>query len=324
MSVITNEVSWSRKRRGALAGCPRAYFYQYYLKWEGWLDSAPLERRLAYRLSRMTDLARLAGIAVHETIRRMIGCAGSRRELATDPEELAAGIMRRTWIDAVHRRWQDRPKQFPPVFELYYQDGVPREEIVRVGAIARRAVRTFAASDVFARIRASNPADWLAVDEPLRFDEEPALRLDDAKVWCRPDFAMREGRFVAIYDWKTGTPKDEDRLQLLAYALHARSQWGFDPPLIRCLAVYLGERAEEVEHAVSASALEETEALIRGDLARIRERDALSRDEEAFPTAPEPARCARCEFQEICPEVRRIPVHRAGTADAGLEQEGRT
>ena len=33
--------SWSISRQRKLDQCPRAYFYTYYLDWNGWLDDAP-------------------------------------------------------------------------------------------------------------------------------------------------------------------------------------------------------------------------------------------------------------------------------------------
>jgi hypothetical protein len=318
MAVITNEVSWSRKRATLLSGCPRRYFYQYYLKWDGWNPESHGDRRMAYRLSLMTTLPRLAGIAAHETIRRLLWAARKRRRLARPPEEIAAAMMRHVWLDARARRWEERPKQCPPVFELYYQDGVPREEIVRFGQIARKAVRTFAESELYKRISATDPATWLAVDEPIRFGEAPTCLVDDSRVWCRPDFAIQQGENVTIYDWKTGARKTDDRTQLMAYALHAWHQWKFPPERITCVAVYLGDGIEEVEFPVSSEALDETIGLIRADLARMRELDGRSQDVEAFPTDVQPAVCSWCEFQEICPAVRRVPIHREVAPQEGV------
>lgn len=309
MTVITNEVSWSRKRASLLGGCLRRYFYQYYLKWEGWNPEAAPERRVAYRLSCMTALPRLAGIAAHETIRRLLWAAKHRRKLVRPAEEIAAAMMRQTWLDARARRWEERPKQHPPVFELYYQDGVPREEIVRFGQIARKAVRAFEQSPLYAGISATDPSTWLAVDDPIRFGDAPTCLVDDARVWCRPDFAIQQGDRVTIYDWKTGARKDDDRLQLLAYALHAVDQWRFPPDKIDVVAVYLSDPLEEVPFAVSAAGLEEMLSLIRSDLARMRELDARSQDAEQFPFDPQEPVCTWCEFQEICPAVKRTPMH---------------
>ena len=44
------EFSWSISRQRKLDQCPRGYFYTYYLGWNGWLDDAPTEARVAYRL----------------------------------------------------------------------------------------------------------------------------------------------------------------------------------------------------------------------------------------------------------------------------------
>jgi len=39
------EFSWSPSRQRQLDDCPRAYFYRYYVSWNGWLDDAAAEGR---------------------------------------------------------------------------------------------------------------------------------------------------------------------------------------------------------------------------------------------------------------------------------------
>jgi CRISPR/Cas system-associated exonuclease Cas4 (RecB family) len=112
-----------------------------------------------------------------------------------------------------------------------------------------------------------------------------------------------------IYDWKTGQRRDEDRVQLHAYALHGSQVWGFAPEKISCIAVYLSEPVEEVPYAITREGLEEVVEIIRADLTRFRALDARKDDAEAFPVDPKPAVCAWCEFQEICPAVKRAPAH---------------
>jgi hypothetical protein len=50
-------------------------------------------------------------------------------------------------------------------------------------------------------------------------------------------------------------------------------------------------------------------SLIRSDLARMRELDAKAHDAESFPVDPQASICTWCEFQEICPAVKRSPIH---------------
>jgi hypothetical protein len=80
---------------------------------------------------------------------------------------------------------------------------------------------------------------WLAVDEPANYDN-PEVRDRRLSRVVPPDFAMR-WRDKRRSSTKTGTPKDDDRRQLHAYALHARACWGFDTRNIRTVAVHLGD-----------------------------------------------------------------------------------
>ncbi len=309
MAILKNELSWSRSRTTTLTECRRRYWYQYYLKWDGWNFDAPAERKLAYRLSQMTALPLLAGLAAHEAIRLLLEGVRGRARIDGPPEEHAAAHMRRVWTDAKQRRWLGRPKQYPPVFELYYDDGVPKEEIIRFGEIARRAVRNFAASELFADIRATDPRDWLAVDDAIDFNDPDVFTVDGCRVWARPDFAMRRGERCEIYDWKTGTPKPEDRLQILSYALHARDRWGFAASQIEGIAVYLGEAVQIERFPVDDLALEGVLEIIRRDLAVMKSLDQVAADPEKFPTIDDARTCAQCFFQEICPAVKAVPLH---------------
>ena len=55
------ELSWSISRQRKLDRCPRAFYCSYYLAWNGWLDDAPAESRMAYRLNKLTSLDALLG-----------------------------------------------------------------------------------------------------------------------------------------------------------------------------------------------------------------------------------------------------------------------
>ncbi len=313
MAILKNELSWSRTRATTFNECRRRYFFQYYLKWNGWDSDAPAERRIAYRLSQMTCLPLLAGLAAHEAIRLLLETVRGRATLEGPPEEYAANYMRRVWTDARAQRWLTRPKQYPPVFELYYQDGVAREELVRFGEISRRAVRNFAASPLFAELRESDTKAWLAVDDPIDFNSPDVFTIDGCRVWARPDFARQAGDRCVIFDWKTGSQKPEDRTQILSYALHARDRWKFPADRIDAVAVYLGDGVEQVRFDVDDEALAEVTDLIRSDLGHLKTLEARSNDETAFPTVDDPRACAQCFFQEICPAVKAVPMHLRGS-----------
>ena len=312
MASLKNELSWSRTRATSLAVCRRRYWFQYYLKWNGWEWNASDEKKLAYRLSQMTNLAMLAGSAAHIAIKALLESVRDGQPLACAAEEIAAQHMNRVWQGARQRAWLQRPKQQPPLFELYYSEGPPREALAHFGDLARACVRNFECSPLFARFCRTDPATWLAIDDGPQFDDPNALAIDGARVWALPDFALRDGDTCVIFDWKTGVQKPEDELQILSYALHARDRWGFAPEKIRGIAVHLAVApCVEREIPVTRAALDAVTARIRADLATMRELAQHAERADAFALAADTRVCGECFFLEMCPAFRRVPVHLA-------------
>lgn len=309
--LVKPGLSWSRSRSAVFNACRRQYFYKHHLSWDGWNHDAPERRRLAYRLSKMTSFPFLAGIAAHEAIRRTLCSVRDGRPLRMSSVDVARDVIKRVKDGAVGRGWLQRPKAYPPLEEYYYDGNPSPEERERWWKVAKSSVEAFTASPLFAWIRRSNPADWLAVDEPANYDNPEVFEIDGCRVWCRPDFAMRWRDKCLIFDWKTGSPKDDDRRQLHAYALHARACWGFDTSNIRTVAVHLGafgvlRRAFKV----TEEALDAVEADIRGELFEMRKAESAGDVEEHWALATDAAACTRCFFREICPAVSAVPAHK--------------
>jgi hypothetical protein len=312
MAALVNEVSWSRTRTFAFETCARRYWFQYYLKWNGWDAGAAEERRVAYRLSNMTNLVLLAGEAAHEAVKALLTAVKQGRPwTAEDAETHARGFMNDVWLKAKRRGFlRGSPKWNRPLFELYYGDGPSKEDLARAGEKARRAVRNFATSPFFADLLRTDPAGWFWIDEKGRIDDAaPAVRVDGARVWALPDFARAEGDGCVLYDWKTGAPKADDETQILSYALHARDVWRYPPEKIRAVLVYLGDGVETREATVDAPRLREVEARIRRDVTAMRALHAADPPFDAFATVEDRAVCAECFFKELCPAVRETPAH---------------
>jgi hypothetical protein len=314
MGALVNEVSWSRTRRTSFGACLRRYWYQYYRKWNGWESQAPEDRRLAYRLSYMTNLPMLAGEAAHEAIRALLTSVRDGGVVdAERAEQLARDYMNDVWGKAKRRAFlRGSPKWNRPLFELYYGPPPSAEEIAAAGETARGAIRKLAASPFFAELLATDREGWFWIDEKGPIDDSaPVVRVGGARVWALPDFARREGDDCVLYDWKTGGPKDDDAVQILSYALHACDVWGFAPERIRCVLVYLKHGVETVDVPVDAAALESVRARIARDVAVMRE---LHGDGDPpcdrFPTIDDRSVCAECFFKELCPAVAEVPAHR--------------
>ena len=63
--------SWSTSRQRKLDPCPRAFCYSYHLAWNGRLDDAPAEPRMASRLNKLTTLDALLGQQIDERAREL-------------------------------------------------------------------------------------------------------------------------------------------------------------------------------------------------------------------------------------------------------------
>ncbi len=314
MASLVNEVSWSRTRFTAFESCRRRYWYQYYLKWNGWEGGAPEDRRIAYRLSNMTNLVLLAGEAAHEAIRILLTAVQNGAEAdAERAEQCARDLMNDVWAKARRRGFlRGSPKWNRPLFELYYGDPPPPEATARASEIARGAVRRLAASAFFAELLATNRDDWFWIDEKGPIDDTAkAVRVDGARVWALPDFARKDGDTCVLYDWKTGGPKPDDSVQILSYALHAHEVWGYAPEKIRAVLVYLRDGVETTEVQVDAEKLAQVRARIARDVAVMRDlHENGDPGPDRFPLVDDRSICEDCFFKELCPAKNEIPTHR--------------
>ena len=108
------EFSWSMSRQRLFNQCPRAYYFNYYASWNGWLREAPPRARRAYRLKQLTGLDALLGQEIDERAREL-----ERAARHGDPLPSAELLARRT-KDRLNEAWrsshrgrsafEDRPK----------------------------------------------------------------------------------------------------------------------------------------------------------------------------------------------------------------------
>jgi len=120
------------------------------------------------------------------------------------------------------------------------------------------------------------------------------VEIDDSLALLgRIDRIDRDDAGLHIIDYKTGTPREPDPLQLQMYGLIVVRE--FDPAPIRASYHYL-----ETGEWVTQGATEETMARALED---VRQQVAVIVAEREYPASPGPL-CGYCDFLEICPEGR--------------------
>jgi hypothetical protein len=206
------EFSWSISRQRKLDQCPRAYFYQYYLGWNGWLDDAPTDTRVAYRLGKLTSLDALLGQQIDVRARELEAAARAGRPLPS-PEDLelrTRAALRQAWSRSKNGRvaFEQRPSKVVMLRSLYLgQDTQPETD--RLNDKTGPSMRGLLATSHWSRLHGAGGEGRVEVPDFARF------LWDGITVFAAPDLAYVRGDELHVIDWKTGREDDTQALQVL-------------------------------------------------------------------------------------------------------------
>jgi hypothetical protein len=206
------EFSWSISRQRKLDQCPRAYFYQYYLGWNGWLDDAPTETRVAYRLGKLTSLDALLGQQIDVRARELEAAARAGAALPA-PDELEARTreaLRQLWTRSKDGRaaFEARPNRVTMLRSLYLdQDTQPETD--RLNQKAGPSMQGLLATSHWERLRCLGDEGRVDVPDFAHFVR------DGARVFAAPDLAYVHDGVLHVIDWKTGREDDTQPVQVL-------------------------------------------------------------------------------------------------------------
>jgi RecB family exonuclease len=312
--ILENTFSWSVSRGATFRRCLREYWWQYYGSWGGWETTCAPETRQAYMLKKLATRWAWVGTVVHGVIERVlqrihertVGGEGGQLEFGgadLDVErevEQATRLMRRQFRESRAGRYRERPSRHFGLAEHEYGEDVPGEEWRQLHGKAVGAVRRFLASELFARLRSSDPATWFPIEARAQF------AVGGIPVWAAPDFARRTPDGGAeIYDWKTGMASESNRLQLACYTLYMHRVHGIDPTRVQNHLVYLGGADVEVQRfGLTQQDLLEAEREILGSVeemrARLADAEANRAEREDFPLTEDRGKCAACVFRRLC------------------------
>ena len=206
------EFAWSISRQRKLDQCPRAYFYAYYLGWNGWLDDAPTEMRVAYRLGKLTSLDALLGQQIDVRARELEAAARAGEELpaAEELETRTREALRELWTQSKTGRaaFEARPNKVTMLRSLYMgQDTQPETD--RLNKKAGPSMQGLLATSHWERLRACGHEGRVNVPDFASFPH------DGVKVFAAPDLAYVEGGVLHVIDWKTGRADDSNPMQVL-------------------------------------------------------------------------------------------------------------
>ena len=321
--VLEIRFTWSKSRGETFDHCLRKYWWTYYGAWGGWSSDAPPAAREAYVLKNLHSRWTWVGQAVHSAIERVlrrlaapVGEPGLRlgggashegvdaKESDTkriDAEEEIADVtarMRSQFRESRDGRYRADPKRYVGLMEHEYAEVLPDSEWKEMNRRAVDGLSRFLASEVFARIRATDPKTWFPIEQLDSFDFE------GTPVWVALDFAMRTPAGGEVFDWKTGTERvEENRLQLVCYATYLHAKHGVPLEKVTCRLVYVNTGTVHEWKPTETDVVDARDAMRKsiGEMRRrLREGTTNEADMLAFPMTEDVSRCASCAFRRPC------------------------
>jgi len=300
MTDLKNELSWSKTRDEVFKTCPRQYWFAYYGYWNGWLEDSPQRTRQIYVFKNLKTRQIWAGEKVHECIQRSLNNLRRGIRLLSVDEIVSITLdqMRADFRSSRSKNYWKNPKTCG-LFEHEYVVEVTDEQWKEVAGHVDTCLRNFYASDIFDALKSHKKDGWLEVEEFSSF------HLDDVKINLAIDCAIREGKEIFIYDWKTGKSLSEDlSIQLCCYALYAMEKWQVPPASLNVVEYNLSFNKSNW-FSVSRSDLENLKGYIRGSIKDMQSllidiKNNIPLEEETFSRVENESVSSRCNFRKVC------------------------
>lgn len=301
MGKLELKSSWSNSRVKTLRECPRKYYYQYFLSWEGWLQSAPDRKRMAYILKNMTNKHMWPGSIAHEVIEHVIKEYRKNKKWLSleSAQNLAIEKLRSGWKSSRSSNWKQNPKSIN-LFEDFYGDGLTNEESSRCKNIVLTSIENFYNSNVAEIIKSLDEEDWVSLEDFQSFMVD-----NKYEVSVKIDTAFKHDGKVYLIDYKTGKESPDVLEQLMVYAMYALKK-GFAKRLsdIYIVPVYLMLNKEIKLQCKKQQILNQAE-IIRQESKMLQKAHEHKDNEEKFRYTENLNLCKYCQFKQICDGSKR-------------------
>lgn len=303
MSKLSQTYAWSESRVRCLRECKFKYHLLYNVSWNGWLASAPQERRRAYMLKNMTNLPMWVGSIVHDIIEEIITTGRETGKWKNLKQAQHDGVqkLRKGWGQSRDKRWQDSPKHNVNLFNHFYQEEISPEKIKEYKQKVLRSLKAFYDMPLFEVMKGLPKDAWLSLEEFQKFaldtGEEVTLKIDCAFIY--------DGK-VYLIDWKTGKVSDSVLDQLLTYSMYAlKNGWAKTAEDIIIVPVYLNVYAEIGDKAtphleVSMDRMRRQAGTIRSEYPLLTEAFKNKDNESYFKHTDNERACKFCFFKDMC------------------------
>ena len=302
MNKIEQTYAWSNSRIKIFRECPWRYYLTYFLAWEGWLTSAPQEKRSAYILKNLTNLPMWAGEIVHNIIEEIISTARKTGEWKTLKQAQHDGVqeLRKGWQQSVGKEWLTSPKKVN-LSEHYYDQKIAPDKLQSYKQKVLKSLQAFYDIPLFEIMRNLPSNAWLTIEDFAQFELNTKERVS-VKIDC----GFRYNGKVYLLDWKTGKIDDNVIAQLTTYSMYGiKMGWATKPEDIVIIPVYLAAYAELGEQAiphldVTMEHMKRQAKIIRDEYPLLTAAFEHKDDPDYFEKTDNENACKWCFFRDMC------------------------
>ena len=282
--------------------CLREYYYTYYGSHNGWTFEASEEQRVAWRLKKLSNIWLALGDKIHEAIKLMItnNTQEEKKQIVKDYIKKELNKIVRCSIENYKTgAWDEYPRG-DMLQDYYYGGKLDEKSINEIKDRIDLCVNSYFYSRSYIEINNEN-TKVLEIDEG-KFDY---ITIEGLKVYALIDALYINSNYeYVIVDWKTGGSSDEDREQLLVYALYVMEKYNVPISKIVGRVEYLLTE-ENIEYRFSKEDIKSIEDRIKLDINVI---DALLEDKdlnkprykEDFLKCENLKKCSKCKFRKLC------------------------
>ena len=300
MVTFKNEFSWSKTRDEIFKSCPRQYWFTYYGFWNGWLKDASERTRKIYVLKNLKNRQAWAGEKIHNSIHRSISNIRRGIKVLSVEEIISITLnqMRNEFRSSRSKNYWKNPKTCA-LYEHEYGIEVTDQQWKEMAQNVETCLKNFYASDIYAGLKSQGKEGWLEAEEFSYF------QLDNIKINVIIDCAVKEGKGIIIYDWKTGKALSEDlSVQLGCYSFYVMEKWDLPPDSLTVVEYNLFFNKAN-SFSVTQGEIEGIKGYIQGS---VKDMQSLLKDpenniplpEEQFTKVEDEQVIGRCNFRKVC------------------------
>ncbi|MGL5149462.1 MAG: PD-(D/E)XK nuclease family protein [Clostridium sp.] len=302
------EKSWSISRMKVIKSCLREYYYNYYGSHNGWGYESTYESKVAWRLKKLTNIWMLFGGKLHKSFKKTIDFKDKETQCEINSQYVKKYV-RKELNDVVRGsiekgktgEWDEYPNG-EMLQEYYYGEILHPDIINEIKDRVEICVDNFFRSKTYNDIFFNNGEIIENDDGNFNSFEEKGV-----KVYALIDtlYVDNDGNFIVV-DWKSGNYNEEDKEQLLVYAIYIMERYNVPLEKIRGRIEYLlGGECDEYEYTMEQ--VEYIRRRIEQDLNVIDaflENKIMNKPQrkEIFIKTENINKCNSCKFKRLCEE----------------------